>query len=104
MQQRIIKKHRVNETKKPSLILYISKGCSHCRSLKSWLKRNNISFVTKSLDDTDVMTELVMRNLVVLSAPALENENTFYLSYQIFDANNRLTSDFKHFLKGEKPQ
>ena len=83
-------------------IVYTSKKCPKCRALKQWLRRNKISFVTKSLDDTDIMTELVMRNIVALSAPVLETEDRVFLSNQIFDANNRLTSTFKDFMRGER--
>ena len=84
------------------ITVYTSKTCPHCRALKRWLRRNNLSFTEKSLDDTDVMAELVMRNLFVLSAPALETENRVYLSDQIFDANNHLNPEIKEILKGEK--
>ena len=85
-----------------NVILYSSKKCPKFRALKQWLRRNKISFVTKSLDDTDIMTELVMRNIVALSAPVLETEDRVFLSNQIFDANNRLTSTFKDFMRGER--
>ena len=83
-------------------IVYTSKNCSRCRALKKWLRRNKFAFVTKSIDNTEIMTDLVMRNLVVLSAPALETENRFWLSHEIFDENNRLTSTFKDFMRGER--
>ena len=84
-----------------SLIVYSSKNCPKCRALKQWLRRNKISFMSKNLDDTNIMTNLVMRNFVVLSAPALETENKFWLSHEIFDTNNRLTSVFKNSMRGE---
>ena len=83
-------------------IVYTSKNCSRCKALKQWLRRNNLSFDEKNIDNTDVMTDLVMRNIVVLSAPALETENKFWLSHEIFDENNRLTSTFKDFMRGER--
>ena len=84
------------------LTVYSSKNCPRCRALKKWLRRNNLSFTEKSLDDTDVMTKLVMRNIVVLSAPALEFENRVYLSDQIFLPNNLLNPSFTQILRGEK--
>ena len=87
---------------KKTVIVYSTKKCSKCRSLKRWLRRNKIAFEEKDLDNTDVMTDLVMRNLFVLSAPALETKNRFWMSTEIFDENNRLTSNFKDFLRGER--
>ena len=85
-----------------NLIVYSSKNCPKCRALKQWLRRNKFAFVTKSLDDTDIMTDLVMRNLFVLASPALDSENRFWMSTEIFDENNRLTSTFKDFMRGER--
>ena len=87
-----------------NVIFYSSKNCPKCRALKQWLRRNKIAFVTKSLDDTDIMTDLVMRNLFVLASPALDSENRFWMATEIFDANNRLNQDFKHFIMGEKTE
>jgi len=56
--------------------------------LKEWLKDKDTEFEEKNLEDINVMTELVMRNLVVLSAPALEVEETFYTEDQIFDGDS----------------
>ena len=85
-----------------NVILYSSKNCPRCKALKQWLRRNKVSFVTKSLDDTDVLTELVMRDIAVFSAPILETKDRFFLSHEIFDENNRLTSAFKDFMRGER--
>jgi len=76
------------------LTVYSSKNCPRCKALKKWLRKNKLSFTEKSLDDTDVMTELVMRNLTVLSAPALETENRVFLSDQIFQEDNSLNPAF----------
>ena len=85
------------------LTVYSSKKCPRCRALKKWLKRNSLSFNEKNLDETEVMTELVMRNLVVLSAPALETENKVFLSNQIFLPNNSLNPAFTEVLEAKKP-
>jgi glutaredoxin len=81
------------------ITVYTSKKCPHCKALKRWLRRNNLSFTEKSLDDTDVMTELVMRNLFVLSAPAIETENRVFFQDQIFQEDNSLNPSFTETLK-----
>lgn len=86
---------------KKTVIVYSTKKCSKCKNLKRWLKRNKIIFEEKDLADTDIMTNLVMRNLTVLSAPALETKDRFWLSHEIFDENNRLNPDFRRFMIGE---
>jgi glutaredoxin len=69
------------------VVVYTTRGCTRCDMLKMWLKNKNTSFVEKNLDDSDVMTDLVMRNFVVMSAPALEVDGEVYTDSQIFEAN-----------------
>ena len=83
------------------IIIYTTRKCAKCKRLKSWMHRNRIAFVEKDLGNTDVMTDLVMRNIMVLSAPALETENRVFLSDQIFLPNNRLNPELKQLLRGE---
>ena len=70
------------------IIVYTSNGCPKCALLKEWLKDKNADFEEKSIEDINVMTELVMRNLVVMSAPALEVEEAFYTEDQIFNGDS----------------
>lgn len=70
------------------IVVYTSNGCPKCTLLKEWLKDKNAEFEEKSIEDINVMTELVMRNLVVMSAPALEVEEAFYTEDQIFNGDS----------------
>ena len=69
---------------KCSVVVYTSEGCPRCAILKEWLKTSGIEFEERSLENTDVMAELVMRNVVVLSAPALEVGEIVFTQDQIF--------------------
>ncbi len=73
------------------IVVYTSSSCSKCIMLKNWLRNRNTDFEEKSLEDVDVMTNLVMRNVVVSSAPALEIEGTFYTEDQIFGGDGSIT-------------
>jgi len=87
---------------KKQIILYTTRKCAKCKSLKNWLKRNNLSFVEKDLADIEVMADLVMRNIVALSAPVLEAVNRFFLSDQIFGKNNSLQPSFIKVMEKRK--
>jgi len=76
------------------VVVYITRGCTRCDMLKKWLKNKNTNFEEKNLEDSDVMTDLVMRNFVVLSAPALEIDGTVYTDNQIFEGNGLIKPDF----------
>ena len=77
-----------------NVIVYTTSGCPRCVMLKKWLENKNTSFVEKNLDDSDVMTDLVMRNFVVMSAPALEVDGIVFTDGQIFEANGFINPNF----------
>jgi glutaredoxin len=82
------------------MVIYTSSGCSKCAMLKKWFKNKNADFEEKNLEDVDVMADLVMRNVVVLSAPALEVEGTVYTEDQIFDGDGLIDTKVLEILKG----
>jgi len=77
-----------------SLVVYTTSGCTRCDMLKKWLKNKNTNFEEKNLEDSDVMTDLVMRNFVVMSAPAIEVNGVVYTDNQIFEGNGLIKPDF----------
>jgi len=83
------------------LIVYTTNGCFKCATLKEWLKSRNTKFEERSLEDINVMTDLVMRDIVVLAAPALETENAFFTEDQIFDQDGMLNGRISELLQGE---
>ena len=76
------------------VVVYTTSGCTRCNMLKKWLKNKNTNFEEKNLENFDVMTDLVMRNFVVQSAPAVEINGTVYTDNQIFEGNGSLKPDF----------
>jgi len=76
-----------------SVVVYTTSGCTRCDMLKKWLKNKNTNFEEKNLEDSDVMTDLVMRNFVVQSAPALEINGEVYIDSQIFENNGLIKPD-----------
>jgi len=77
-----------------SVIVYTSEGCPRCKMLKNWLKNKETNFEEKNLGDSDVMTDLVMRNFVVLAAPAIEVKGNVYTESEIFENNGAIKPDF----------
>jgi glutaredoxin len=76
------------------LVVYTTSGCPRCNLLKKWLKNKAAVFEEKNLEDSDVMTDLVMRNFVVMSAPAIEINGEVYTDAQIFENNGLIKPDF----------
>ncbi len=67
------------------LTLYTSTGCTQCLAVKKWLGERSVHFVEKNLSDTSVMSELVMSDVFIMSAPALEVNGRLYTVDEIFD-------------------
>jgi len=76
------------------VVVYTTSGCTRCDMLKKWLKNKNTNFEEKNLEDSDVMADLVMRNFVVMSAPAIEIDGTVYTDSDIFEGNGSLKPAF----------
>ncbi len=87
-------------TRFKEIVVYTSSGCPRCAILKKWLKNKKADFEEKNLEDVDVMTDLVMRNAVVSSAPALEVEGAVYTHGQIFDGDGLIDTKILEILKG----
>ena len=75
------------------VVVYTSSGCPRCDMLKKWLKNKETHFEEKNLGDSDVMTDLVMRNYVVMSAPAIEINGVVYTDSEIFEGNGLIKSE-----------
>jgi len=88
----------LSETRK--IVVYSSNGCHKCSVLKEWLKAANRQFEERDLEDVDVMAELVMRNIVVLSAPVVEVDQSVYTEDQFFDGNTLAVSKLLGILEG----
>ncbi len=89
-------------TRDGEMVVYTSSGCVRCEMLKKWLKSRDLEFIEKNLDDVNVMTDLIMRNAVVLSAPVLEVEDALFTEDQIFDDNGLIKDELLAILEEAK--
>lgn len=89
-----------NSGRKRKIVVYTTSGCSKCDALKAWLRRANRIFEERSLEDVDVMADLVMRNIVVLSAPVLEVDDAVYEEVRFFNGSSLEDSKLQGILEG----
>jgi len=82
------------------VVVYTNEGCPRCDMLKKWLKHKDTNFEEKNLGDSDVMADLVMRNYVVLAAPAIEIKGVVYTENQIFENNGLIKPNFSKLFEG----
>lgn len=81
-------------------MVYTSNGCHKCSVLKEWLKTSNRSYEERSLENVDIMTDLVMRNIVVLSAPVLEVDDSVHSETEFFEGNALAVDRLQGILEG----
>ena len=67
-----------------NITLYTSVDCTLCLALKKWLSERSVDFVEKNLSDTDVMSGLIMSDVYLMSAPALEIAGRIYTVDELF--------------------
>jgi len=67
-----------------TITLYTSASCNLCLLLKRWLRERSVDFVEKNLSDTKVMSDLIMSDIYLMSAPALEISGEFYTVEKLF--------------------
>ena len=72
-----------------TVIIYTTKSCPKCQAVKNWLNKNNEHFEERNLEETDVMTELVMDNVSVFSAPIIRFDDHYY-SFSEFEELQKL--------------
>ena len=89
-----------NSSEMQKIIVYTSSGCHKCSALKNWLLAANRQFEERNLENVDVMAELVMKDVVVLSAPALEVGAAVYTEDQFFDGDMLSTERLTGILGG----
>lgn len=82
------------------IVVYTSSGCHKCALLKDWLRNVNEHFEERNLENVDVMAELVMRDIVVLSAPVLEVDNSVYTETEFFEGNTLSVDRLQGILGG----
>ena len=90
-----------NSSKSRKIVVYSTNGCHKCNALKEWLKNANTYFEERNLEDVDVMTELVMKNIVVLSAPVLEVDDSIYAETQFFNGDTLFVSRLQEIVEGK---
>ncbi|MFQ6080076.1 MAG: glutaredoxin family protein [Candidatus Bathyarchaeia archaeon] len=98
--------HSVSTLERPCLqpqkvVVYTSSGCPKCAALKGWLRNRHADFEERSLEDVEVMAGLIMRNIFVLSAPALEVKGIVYTEDQIFDGDGTVKSTLLDIVEGK---
>lgn len=77
-----------NSATTQKVVVYTTCTCNKCAALKEWLKNTRKEFEERDLENVNVMAELVMRDIIVLSAPVIEIDGVVYTESQIFEGDS----------------
>lgn len=90
-----------NSATTQKVVVYTTCMCNKCAALKEWLKNTDKEFEERDLENVNVMAELVMRDIVVLSAPAIEVDGVVYTESQIFEGDSLAVGTLMTILRGK---
>jgi glutaredoxin len=69
------------------IVVFSTKKCPNCIVLKNWLKEHKLRFKEKNMEEPDVMSELIMKEVYSLSTPVLQIDEKFFLPNDMFKEN-----------------
>ena len=70
------------------IIVYTTKICPNCKTLKQILKESGIVFAETDMTTPAALTELAMNNVFTMSAPVLQVQDNFYTVDDIMDGDS----------------
>lgn len=70
-----------------NVIVFSTKKCPNCEVLKKWLKSHKMKFREKDMENPEIMSELIMKDVYSLSTPVLQINDKFLLPTDMFKEN-----------------
>lgn len=61
-----------------TIVVYTLPICPNCEHLKELLKKNDIEFEVKDLEDEDVRLELLINSVTLIEAPIVEINGSYF--------------------------
>jgi len=75
-------------------IVYSTKDCPKCETLKDNLHKKGIDFEEKDMSTAESITELRVNGCFAMSAPVLQVDEKFYPVEKLFDKGGNLIDQF----------
>jgi glutaredoxin len=67
--------------------LYVSPQCPKCETLKRTMKEIGVEYEVLDVSKSDVMADLIMRDIFLLETPGFEVDGKFFHAEEIFDGD-----------------
>jgi len=82
--------------------LYVSPQCPRCEILKRALSEMGVKYDVLDISESDVMADLVMRDIFLVETPALEVEDRFFYAEDLFNGDRLLVDKLREVLKSKE--
>ncbi|MCS7140129.1 MAG: glutaredoxin family protein [Candidatus Nezhaarchaeota archaeon] len=79
--------------------VYVSPRCHRCEVLKKALSDMRVEYDVMDVSDSDVMTDLIMRDIFITETPALEVGDQFFHARDIFNGDRLLIDKLREIVK-----
>jgi len=81
--------------------VYVSPQCPRCEALKKALKEVGVEYEVLDVSNSDVMADLIMRDIFLTETPGLEVDDKFFRAGEIFDGNRLVVDKLRRILGRE---
>jgi glutaredoxin len=81
--------------------LYVSPRCPRCETLKRVMKEMGVEYEVFDVSKSDVMADLIMRDIFLMETPGLEVNGKFFHSREIFDGDRPIMDKLRKVLGRE---
>ncbi|MHC1627411.1 MAG: glutaredoxin family protein [Candidatus Nezhaarchaeales archaeon] len=82
--------------------LYVSPQCPRCEVLKKALNEMGVKYDVLDISESDVMADLVMRDIFLTETPALEVGDRFFYAEDLFNGDKLLINKLREILEARE--
>jgi len=81
--------------------LYVSPQCPKCEALKKVMKDMGVEYEVLDVSKSDVMADLIMRDIFLIETPGLEVDGKFFHARELFDGDRLILEKLRKVLGRE---
>ncbi|MEM2214599.1 MAG: glutaredoxin domain-containing protein [Candidatus Nezhaarchaeales archaeon] len=80
--------------------LYVSPQCPRCEVLKKVLNEMGVEYEVVDVSHSDVMADLIMRDVFLMETPGLEIDGKFFYASDLFSGDKLLLDNLRKIIEG----
>lgn len=80
--------------------LYVSPQCPRCEVVKKALSEMGVEYEVVDVSDSNVMVDLIMRDIFLMETPGLEVDGKFFYASDLFSGDKLLLDNLRKIVEG----